>query len=115
MSKKEHGIPLSFHPGEYIKREINERGRSQKGFAEILGINKSEVNNLIKGRRNVTPRLAMRLAKAFGTGEKLWLNLQNTYDTYLLATNEKELEDIEKIPARVVYYTSQLNKAVAYV
>ncbi|MDR3169265.1 MAG: HigA family addiction module antidote protein [Candidatus Peribacteria bacterium] len=108
MTKREYGIPLAFHPGEYINREINERGRTQKRFADILGIDKSELNNLIKGRRNVTPRLAMRLSKAFGTGEKVWMNLQNRYDLYLLNMNEEEMEDINEIPSRVIYYTREL-------
>jgi len=111
MAKKEHGIPKAFHPGEYINREINERGRTQKSFADILGIDKSELNNLIKGRRNITPRLAMRLAKAFGTGEKLWINLQNRYDLYLLSMNKNEMEDINEIPSRVIYYTTNLKKS----
>ncbi len=54
-------VPMAFHPGEYIREEIAARGRSQKQFADILGIDKSELNNILKERRNVTPRIASRV------------------------------------------------------
>jgi HTH-type transcriptional regulator/antitoxin HigA len=45
--------------------ELDARGRTQKQFAELLGIPTNEVNDLIKGRRNIDARLAMRIGQAF--------------------------------------------------
>ena len=56
---------IAYHPGEYILEELRARGRSQAKFAELLGISKAEVNDIIKGRRNITARLAVRIGEAF--------------------------------------------------
>ena len=104
MTKRVEWIPVAFHPWKYIEEELKERKISQKDFSDILGINKSELNNLIKWRRNITPKIAMRLAKAFWTSEKLWLNLQNRYDIYLLQTNKSEMKAIYDIWVRLEKY-----------
>ncbi len=104
MTKRVEWVPMAFHPGKYIEEELKERKISQKDFSDILWINKSELNNLIKWRRNITPKIAMRLAKAFWTSEKLRLNLQNRYDIYLLQTNKTEMKAIYDIWVRLEKY-----------
>ncbi len=99
MSTKK--IPRAFHPGEYLSDEIKERGWSQKQFADILGIDKSELNNILHERRNITPRIAVRIGTAFGTSAELWINLQNRYDMYLLSEDKEEAKKISAIPKRV--------------
>jgi plasmid maintenance system antidote protein VapI len=54
-------VRVAYHPGEYILEELQARGRTQKRFAELLEITTAEVNDLIKGRRNITARLALRI------------------------------------------------------
>ncbi len=94
-------VPMAFHPGEYIREEIAVRGWSQKQFADILGIDKSEVNNILRERRNVTPRIAARIGAAFGTSSELWLGLQQMYDTYQLSLDKEESKKLAQIPKRV--------------
>jgi plasmid maintenance system antidote protein VapI len=45
---KEDHIPMAFHPGEYLEKEIEERGWTQVYLAHLMGMTKAEVNNLIK-------------------------------------------------------------------
>lgn len=67
MTTIDFNVPYAVHPGEYIKMELEGRGIKQKDFANVLGITKVEVNHLIHGKRNITPRLAARIGEAFGT------------------------------------------------
>ncbi|GHV21646.1 hypothetical protein FACS1894176_11620 [Bacteroidia bacterium] len=66
----------------------------------MLGITKAEVNDLIKGRRNITARLAVRIGTAFGTSADIWLKLQNRFDIFLVEKNRKEEKQIEMIRTR---------------
>ena len=68
-----------FHPGEFIKEELEARGWSQIDLAEILGRDIPMVNQLIQGKRAITPETAKALGYAFGTTGQFWLNLESTY------------------------------------
>jgi HTH-type transcriptional regulator / antitoxin HigA len=72
--------PEAFAPGEYISEELEARGWSQLDLAEILGRPPQAVNEVIKGKRAITPDTARGLAEAFGTSAQVWLNLQSAYD-----------------------------------
>ncbi|MDR2191073.1 MAG: HigA family addiction module antidote protein [Candidatus Peribacteria bacterium] len=80
---------------------MEERGWSQKYFAELLGITTAEVNNIIKGRKNITPRLAVRIATSFGTSVDVRLHLQNGYNLWLLNEDKKERERIQQIKEKL--------------
>ena len=70
-----------FHPGEILLEEfLIPAGISQSEFAAKMGWTKARLNELIKGKRNITASSALDLAKALGTTAKLWMNLQGTYD-----------------------------------
>ncbi|MDR0607128.1 MAG: HigA family addiction module antidote protein, partial [Candidatus Peribacteria bacterium] len=71
--------------------ELEGRGIMQKDFANVLGITKVEVSNIINGKRNITTRLAVRIGEAFGTGAETWINLQTMYDLRSLKQNKKEV------------------------
>jgi len=94
-------IAIAYHPGEDLLEEIEARWRTQKQFAEILWISKYEVNDLIKGRRNITPRLAIRIWEAFGTSADVRINLQNMFDLYTISQNKAEQKEIHSIQVRV--------------
>jgi addiction module HigA family antidote len=80
------------HPGEMLLLEFLEpAGVSQYRLAQAAGITVSRINDLIKGRRGITPDTAIRLGAALGTGPELWLNLQHDYDMRL-ARAEKGAE-----------------------
>jgi HTH-type transcriptional regulator / antitoxin HigA len=71
-----------FHPGEFIKDELEARGWSQLDLAEILGRDAILINQLIKGKRSITPETAKGLGDAFGTGAEYWMNLESAYQLH---------------------------------
>lgn len=72
---------VSTHPGEILKYEFLEPlGQSQVGLAEHLGIPVQRVNELIRGKRGVTPETAWLLSQALSTTPEFWMNLQNNFD-----------------------------------
>jgi HTH-type transcriptional regulator/antitoxin HigA len=68
-----------FTPGEFIRDELAARGWTQAKFAEIIGRPLQNVNEIINGKRRITPEMAVLIAAAFGTSPEVWLNLENTY------------------------------------
>jgi addiction module HigA family antidote len=79
----ENRIPT--HPGEVLLREFLEpMGISQVALADHVGISVQRVNELVRGKRGVTPETAWLLAQALGTTPELWVNLQSHHD---LASN----------------------------
>ena len=71
------------HPGEIIKEMyLKPLGLTQGNFAKALGISRPRANELLNGRRMVTPDTAMRLARAFKTSAQYWLNMQAAVDLY---------------------------------
>ena len=83
--------PEAFAPGEYISEELEARGWSQLDLAEILGRPPQAVNEVIKGKRAITPDTARGLAEAFGTSAQVWLNLQSAYDLARLDQTDNNL------------------------
>jgi addiction module HigA family antidote len=79
-----------FHPGEILLEEFLEpAGLTQAAFAKKLGWTRTRLNELIKGKRDMTADSALDLAKALGTSAKLWMNLQATYDLDQAAKRRK--------------------------
>ncbi len=71
------------HPGEILRLEFLEpMGLTQSELAQRLGIPFQRVNQIIGGKRSVTPDTALRLSKLFDTSVEFWLNLQMASDVY---------------------------------
>lgn len=68
-----------FPPGDFIKEELEARGWTQEDLAEILGRNTRLVNEIITGKRGITPETAKGLGDVFGTGAQFWMNLESAY------------------------------------
>jgi addiction module HigA family antidote len=72
------------HPGEILNEEfLKPMGVSQNSFASHLGWSHAKVNEIIHGRRGITPEAALSLADVLRTTPDLWLNLQMNYDLSL--------------------------------
>jgi len=70
-----------FHPGEDIRDEIDAREELTQGeLARNLGMKPSQLNEIIKGKRNITPGLAILLEEALGIDKEYWMNAQKQYD-----------------------------------
>ena len=75
----ENRVPT--HPGEILQEEfLRPMGLSQVALAHHLGVPVQRINELIKGKRGITPETAWLLADAFGTTPEFWVNLQDAYD-----------------------------------
>ena len=68
------------HPGEILSEELEELGLSANAFAKTLSVPTNRITAILNGQRGVTADTALRLARYFGTGPQLWLNLQKTYE-----------------------------------
>lgn len=68
------------HPGEILVDELTELGLSAAELARQINVPANRISQIIAGKRSITADTALRLGKWFGTGPKLWLNLQQAYD-----------------------------------
>ncbi len=71
------------HPGEILADELDALGLSARKFAEHIGVPPNAVTAILNGRRGVSAEMALRLGRAFGTGERYWMNLQSYYEAKL--------------------------------
>jgi len=71
-----------FPPGEFLREELEERGWTQTDLAEILGRPVRLVNEIIAGKRGITPETAKGLGDAFGSPPQYWLNLESAYQLW---------------------------------
>lgn len=84
------------HPGEMLLEEfLNPMGLTQRDLADAIHVPYQRVNELVNGRRGVTPSTALRLAKYFGMSADFWMNLQQRWDLY--HARESEAEDLKRI------------------
>jgi addiction module HigA family antidote len=70
------------HPGEILGDDLEALGMSASKFAAYLGVPTNAVSEIIACRKSITPRMALFIGKAFGTGPDIWLNLQQKYDLW---------------------------------
>jgi addiction module HigA family antidote len=85
-------------PGEMLREEfLKPLGMTQVELAERIRVPYVRVNELVNGKRRVTPSTALRLAKAFGTSPNFWLNGQLALDLYRTINDETEIKEVEQI------------------
>ncbi len=85
-------------PGEMLLEEfLKPLGMTQTELAERIRVPYVRVNELVNGKRRVTPSTALRLAKALGTTPEFWLNGQLALDLHRTISDEKEISEVEQI------------------
>jgi len=78
------------HPGEMLSEEfLGPMAISQKQLAEAIHVPYQRINEIVNGRRGVTPSTALRLAKFFGVSEDFWMNLQLRWDMFKAKSSEE--------------------------
>lgn len=89
------------HPGEMLLKDFLEpMGLTQRELALGIRVPYQRVNELVNGRRGVTPSTALRLSKFFGNSAGFWLNLQQRWDLYhAQRQDDRELKRIKTITA----------------
>ncbi len=81
-------------PGETIRAELQARNWTQRFFARRIGRPTQAVNEIIRGRRQITAETALALGEVFGTSAELWMGLEGRYRLHLARQNRQK-----KIPA----------------
>jgi addiction module HigA family antidote len=91
------------HPGEVLRAEfLDPLGMSPNALAIALRVPAPRINDVVRGKRAVSPETALRLARYFGTSALFWLNLQNSHDLRIAteAAGEQIEREIEPLPPR---------------
>ena len=89
------------HPGEMLREDfVPDYGLTVSGLADALGVSRQTVNEVLRGRRAVSPEMALRLSRLFGNSAEFWLNAQRAVDLWDAAQSIKS--EVRRIkPLRV--------------
>ncbi len=80
-----------FTPGEILHEEFMQPyDLTQEALANLIGVTRRRINEIINGKRAITPDAACRLAKLFNMTPEFWLNLQTKLDLW------QEMRDLQK-------------------
>jgi addiction module HigA family antidote len=81
------------HPGRIVRSACLEPlGLSVTAAAKILGVSRQALNNVINGKSGISPEMAIRLTKAFGSTEETWLGMQLAYDLAAVRKEESRIK-----------------------
>jgi antitoxin HigA-1 len=84
------------HPGEFIREEmLNELGLSVARAAEVLGVRRATLSDLVNEKAALSPEMAMRVEKAFGVSMETLLRMQAWHDGYTMRQRAGEI-DVKK-------------------
>lgn len=88
------------HPGEMLLEEfLKPIGITQRDLANAINVPYQRINEIINGRRGITPSTALRLAKVFGVSPDFWMNMQLRWDLYFAKKSESNaLKGIKQLP-----------------
>lgn len=88
------------HPGEFIRTEIlEELDLSVTKAAEVLGVRRATLSDLVNEKAALSPEMALRIEKAFGVSMDTLLRMQAWYDTYAMRKREGEINVKKYAPA----------------
>ncbi len=79
------------HPGGFIKRSVLPDGLSVTDAAEVLGVGRPALSNLLNERASLSPEMALRVEKAFGVKMDTLLRMQARYDAYHMRQREGDI------------------------
>jgi addiction module HigA family antidote len=99
--KNEGAAGWAVHPGEILREEfLGPMGISAYRLSVELRVSPPTVNDIVREKRGITPEMAARLAKYFGTSEQFWLNLQDAFAVHQVKEKyAKELRAIKPLAA----------------
>ena len=81
------------HPGRIVRHDCLEPlGLSVTAGAKVLGVTRQALNNIVNGKSGISPEMAIRLTKAFGSTEETWLRMQLAYDLAAARRNESKIK-----------------------
>lgn len=87
------------HPGEIVRYDcIEALGLSVSSAAAALGVTRQALSNLVNGSSGISPEMAIRLEKAFGSTAEQWLRMQMAYDLALARKSGSKIK-VKRIAA----------------
>ena len=80
------------HPGEVVRHDCLEAlGLSVTEGAKVLSVTRQALNNVVNGKAGISPEMAIRLSKAFGSTAETWLQMQVAYDLAQARKHESKI------------------------
>jgi len=82
-----------------LEEFLKPMGITQRDLANAINVPYQRINEIINGRRGITPSTALRLAKVFGVSADFWMNVQLRWDLFFARKSELDaLNDIKPLP-----------------
>ncbi len=89
------------HPGEIVREEcLAPLGLSVTEGARVLGVTRQALNNLVNEKAGISPEMAIRLEKAFGSSAHMWLSLQVAFELARARKQEDKIAVQRYTPAK---------------
>jgi addiction module HigA family antidote len=81
------------HPGRIVRHDCLEPlGLSVTAGAKVLGVSRQTLTKVVSGKSGISPEMAIRLTKAFGSTPETWLRMQLAYDLALARKHENRIK-----------------------
>lgn len=84
------------HPGEFLADEIEAMRITQKEFAAQLNMKPSHLNELLRGKRNITAPIALKLEDVLGISASFWMRAQGEYYLAIARLERKEFNELSQ-------------------
>ena len=99
INKKGHEVYSAepVHPGEILADEIEARDILQKDFAEQINMRPPHLNELLKGKRNFTPQIALEIESVLGISASFWVRAQGEHFLDIARLERSDMEAIEMV------------------
>lgn len=81
----------AFHPGEFLREEVEDRKIPKKDVAKSLQILPHHLSEIFAGKRNISATLAVKLEKLLDISSHYWLGMQMEYDLFLAKQKESAI------------------------
>lgn len=89
------------HPGAIVRSSPGELGLSVTEAAKVLGVTRPTISKIVNGRAAISPEMAIRLSKAFGSTPEFWLRLQLNYDLAQVRARADTIHVERYVPAAI--------------
>ena len=92
------------HPGRIIREDyLKPLGLTITHLAETIGVSRKTLSKIVNGKGSISPDLALRLSRAFGTSPEFWLNLQKHYDLWQAEHASTAWKSVKPISYRLLH------------
>lgn len=86
------------HPGRILRNHhLDPLSMKIAELAKVLGVSRKTLSKLANERGSITPDMALRLSRAFGSSPDLWMNLQKNYDLWLVSNQSDDWKRVQPI------------------